>query len=97
LRIVLDPAAVAEVREAAVFYEDCREGLGQEFLASIEVAFEAIARRPALWRRLKGRFRRCLVHRFPYGVVYAIEDDVVYVAALMHLKRKPGYWESRNR
>ena len=45
----------------------------------------------------KGRFRRCLVHRFPYGVIYAVEDDVVYVAAVMHLKRKPGYWESRDR
>ncbi len=97
MRVVLDPAAAAELREAAVFYEECREGLGQEFLASVEAAFVAIARRPNLWRRLKGRFRRCLVHRFPYGVVYAVEDDVVYVAAVMHLKRKPGYWESRDR
>jgi len=97
LRVVLDPAAAAELREAAVFYEECREGLGKELLASVEAAFDAIARRPTLWRRLKGRFRRCLVHRFPYGVVYAVEDDVVYVAAVMHLKRKPCYWESRDR
>ena len=97
MRVVLDPAAAAELREAAVFYEECREGLGKELLASVEAAFDAIARRPTLWRRLKGRFRRCLVHRFPYGVEYAVEDDVVYVAAVMHLKRKPGYWESRDR
>ena len=97
MRVVLDPAAAAELREAAVFYEECREGLGKELLAGVEAAFDAIARRPTLWRRLKGRFRRCLVHRVPYGVVYAVEDDVVYVAAVMHLKRKPGYWESRDR
>ena len=97
MRVVLDPAAAAELREAAVFYEDCREGLGQEFLTSVEAALDAIARRPTLWRRLRGRFRRCLVHRFPYGVIYALDDDVVYVAAVMHLKRKPDYWEYRNR
>ena len=97
MRVVLDPAAAAELREAAVFYEECHEGLGQEFLVSVEATLDAIAHRPALWRRLKGRFRRCLVHRFPYGVIYAMEDDVVYVAAVMHLKRKPGYWESRDR
>jgi plasmid stabilization system protein ParE len=97
LRVVLDPAAVAELREAAVFYDDCREGLGQEYLSNVEAAIDAIAHRPTLWRRLKGRFRRCLVHRFPYGVAYAVEDDVVYVAAVMHLKRRPGYWESRDR
>jgi len=50
-----------------MFYEDCREGLGHEFLVSVEATFDAIAHRPTLWRRLKGRFRRCLVHRFPYG------------------------------
>ncbi|MCX6841643.1 MAG: hypothetical protein NTX53_05110 [candidate division WOR-3 bacterium] len=38
MRVVLDPAAAAELREAAVFYEDCREGLGQEFLTSVEAA-----------------------------------------------------------
>jgi len=63
LRIVLDPAAVAETREAALFYEDCREGLGQEFLLSVEAALAAIAQRPTIWRRLQGRFHRCLVHR----------------------------------
>jgi hypothetical protein len=52
LRVVLDPAAAAELHEAAVFYEDCREGLGQEFLAGVEETFDAIARRPTLWRRL---------------------------------------------
>jgi len=95
VRVVLDPAAVAEMREAALFYEDCRAELGQEFLAHVEASLDAIARHPDLWRRLRGRFRRCLVHRFPYAVIYADEDDAVYVAAVMHLRRKPGYWKSR--
>jgi plasmid stabilization system protein ParE len=95
LKVVLDPAAVAELRAAVAFYEDNRKGLGREFLANVEQALDSIARHPLLWRRLKGRFRRCLVHRFPYGIIYAVETDVVYVAAVMHLKRKPGYWESR--
>ena len=48
MRIVLDPAAVAELREAAVFYEECREGLGREFVANVEAAFDAIAPANAL-------------------------------------------------
>lgn len=96
MKVILDAAALEELHEAVLFYEDCREGLGQELLASIESAFDAIARHPKLWRQLSGRFRRYLVHRFPYGIIYALEDDVIYVAAVMHLKRKPGYWKSRN-
>lgn len=80
-----------------MFYEDCREGLGEEFLDAVESAFDQICRHPMLWRILKGRFRRYLVQQFPYGVIYAIEGRTIYVAAVMHLKRKPGYWETRGR
>ena len=87
MRVRLDSAAKSEIRQAALFYEDCHEGLGQEFLDSIESAFEQIQQHPTVWRILKGRFRRYLLQRFPYGVIY--------IAAVMHLKRKPGYWVSR--
>lgn len=39
--------------------------------------------------------RRCLVRRFPYGVLYARESDRLYILAIMHTKRKPGYWLDR--
>ena len=95
MRLVLDPAAFAELREAARFYEESRKGLGRDFLDNVEAAFASIMRHPTLWRRLKGRFRRCLVHRFPYGIIYAVERDTIYVADVMHLRREPGYWERR--
>jgi hypothetical protein len=33
--------------------------------------------------------------RFPYGVIYRASKDRVDVIAIMHLKRRPGYWKSR--
>ena len=95
MKLVLDPAANAEMREAALFYEDCREGLGQEFLDAVEQALDQIALHPRVWRVLRGRFRRYLIQRFPYGVIYAVEGDVIYVAAVMHVKRKPDYGRAR--
>ena len=97
MRVRLGPAAKSEIRQAALFYEDCREGLGQEFLDAVESAFEQIRQHSTVWRILKGRFRRDLLQRFPYGVIYAVEGEVIYVAAVMHLKRKPGYWVSRGK
>jgi toxin ParE1/3/4 len=47
------------------------------------------------WPILEGDVRRCLVNRFPYGVLYSVESDRVYVLALMHLHRRPGYWKDR--
>ena len=50
----------------------------------------AVARRPFTWPRIRGHFRRYLLHRFPYGLIYAIHEDAIYVVAVMRLKRKPG-------
>ena len=97
MKAVFDSEAVLEAREAAAFYEDCQPGLGHAFLNAIEAAIPEIAHQPLLWRRIKGRFRRYLLPRFPYGLIYAVEEDQVYIAAVMHLKRKPGYWVSRTR
>lgn len=97
MRIELDCAAKAEIRDAALFYNDCRQGLGEEFIDAVETALDQIVQHPFLWRVLKGRYRRYLVQRFPYGIIYTVEDDLIYVAAVMHLKRKPDYWEKRGR
>jgi len=97
VKVVFDPEAIREAREAATFYEDCQSGLGRAFLDAIEAAFPEIIRHPSLWRRIKGRFRRYLLPRFPYGLIYAIAEDHIYIAAVMHLKRKPGYWIARVR
>lgn len=40
-------------------------------------------------------FRIKLVQRFPYGVVYEVMGNEVIVHALMHLHRRPGYWNDR--
>ena len=44
---------------------------------------------------LKGEVRRCLVHRFPYGVLYSVEPEGISILAVMHLRRDPDYWKQR--
>jgi plasmid stabilization system protein ParE len=95
VKLIFDPEALIEMREAAAFYEDCQRGLGASFLDAVEVAVAEIVKHPLMWRKVKGRFRRYLVQRFPYGLIYALQDDIIYIAAVMHLKRKPDYWYRR--
>jgi hypothetical protein len=95
VKVIFDREALVEMREAAAFYEDCQRGLGRSFLDTVEVALAEIQKQPLMWRKVKGRFRRYLVQRFPYGLIYAVQEDVIYIAAVMHLKRKPDYWVER--
>lgn len=40
---------------------------------------------------------RCLLKRFPYGIIYAQLDERILILAVAHAKRSPGYWESRRK
>ena len=82
--------------EATAFYEAARPGLGSRFVDAVEFGFRRICEQPRCYRCIRGRFRRYLLHQFPYGLIYSIEADCIYVAAVMHLKRKPGYWAGRS-
>jgi hypothetical protein len=39
--------------------------------------------------------RRVMLHRFPFGVFFFVEDDRATVIAILHLHRDPSSWERR--
>ena len=89
------PDAMKEFLEAVDFYESRELGLGLDFAAEIQVAIRNILAYPTAWPKLSDRVRRCLVNRYPYGVLYGIEGEEVLIVALMHLRRHPDYWKGR--
>jgi toxin ParE1/3/4 len=93
--IVVRPAAAADIDEAFLWYERRRPGLGDEFLAALQITFQAIAAQPTLYAVIHRNTRRALLIRFPYGVFYRFYDDVVVIVACMHGQRDPRQWRSR--
>ena len=89
------PAAVGELEYARSWYEAQSPGLGRQFLEQIEQAIGAVRESPTTWPLYSSETRRFLVHRFPFAIVYRYDKEVVRVIAVMHLKRKPGYWKHR--
>jgi plasmid stabilization system protein ParE len=89
------PEAEKELGEAVGYYEDCEPGLGLDFAREVQAAIRNITDYPKLWPEIEKEVHRCLVHRFPYGVLYSIELDGVFILAVMHLHRVPDYWKHR--
>jgi hypothetical protein len=58
-------------------------------------AFGQIQQHPLAWAILEDEFRRYLMPHFPYGIVYRIDEDFIYVLAVMNLRRRPNYWLDR--
>ena len=89
------PEADAEFFQAIDYYEECEDGLGYDFSIEIYSTIQNILDYPAAWPVLEGDVRRCLTNRFPYGVLYSIESDMLFILAVMHLHRDPDYWKHR--
>ena len=89
------PEALIEADEAAQFYEERQFDLGKRFVEALSDALIRIRRMPDIYRKINGNISKCRVLRFPYGVIFRNQVDSIEVIAVMHLKKKPGYWKSR--
>jgi hypothetical protein len=80
---------------AASYYGGQSQRLGDEFLTELENTISRILANPEAWTEMANGARRCLMHRFPFGVVYEVADESVTIIAVMHLRRAPNYWLDR--
>jgi plasmid stabilization system protein ParE len=92
----LSPAE-EEMIQAALFYERRSAHLGVDVLDDVDRVVALIRDHPKLGVPIDDEFRRMLLHRFPFTLVYAIESDAILIVAVAHQMRRPGYWRERVR
>jgi plasmid stabilization system protein ParE len=95
--LIFHEDASAEVEEAVAWYEERREGLGSEFRQELEALLGRIQQNPQAFLQYNDQgVRRGLLRRFPYTVFFREYEDRIWIAAVVHQKRKPGYWSARD-
>jgi toxin ParE2 len=87
--------AEIELDQAMHWFESQAPGLGNAFLVEVLSAADRIARFPEAWHPLDEGVRRCRLSRFPYGLIYTVENGDILVLAVAHLHRRPDYWRDR--
>jgi toxin ParE1/3/4 len=75
-------AAQADIREAALWYDAQRPGLGTEFTLRIDALLERIAQNPLQFPEIGSGVRRALLQRFPYAVYFIVAASPVLIAVL---------------
>ncbi|MFN2502426.1 MAG: type II toxin-antitoxin system RelE/ParE family toxin [Pyrinomonadaceae bacterium] len=89
------PEARIEFIEAIAYYETCRGGLGLRFSRGVHATINRIMLGPTAWPEISDNTRRCLMRRFPYGVIYEVRENDILIIAVAHLNREPEYWKER--
>jgi toxin ParE1/3/4 len=98
--LIVDRDAEEELAAASSWYDERRPGLGQEFFGAVDETFRLIRQFPEIGKRVSeipwtSGVRQIAVEGFPYWVVYRELPALLYVVAIAHFRRKPGYWRYR--
>ena len=97
MKVTLLKIAEAEFDDAVIHYESEQPGLGARFRSEVSRSLKRIVDFPSSYQSFGPRTRRCLIAKFPYGIIYKYDPDhgEVLVVAIAHLHRRPNYWVNR--
>jgi toxin ParE1/3/4 len=89
------PNAEAEMIVAARFYEEKQAKLEQQYLQAVSQTVDTIVLNPSIYRMIENEVRYSRVSAFPFAVIYRERAHHIEILAVMHIRRQPGYWKSR--
>jgi plasmid stabilization system protein ParE len=94
-KALLRPEVENDLKEAFLWYENKRTGLGYDFLLQVNASLGFLERNPELHRLGYKNTRKHLIKRFPYKIIYLVEKDKIIVLAVIHGKRNPNLANKR--
>lgn len=95
LNLTFHPDVSQEIKSSYDWYQLQAKGLGDDFIKELESAFKTILALPRTWPKFGANHHRFLLSRFPFSVIYQVHSDNLYVIAIMHNSKNPGYWLKR--
>ena len=93
--VVLRPDAENELLDAQAWYESKAPGLGFEFARAADAAVVSALRNPFGHLRIEEEFRRVILRKFPYTLIYLPNQRELLIVSFFHQHRKPGDWLGR--
>ena len=93
----IHPKAEREARDSFIHYHEIEPGRGQRFRKTFRDVVGRILATPLAPAPFEDEYRRRLLPRFPYALIYDIDGTEVRIWAVMHHKRHPDYWKTRSR
>lgn len=94
-KVIIRPEAEDDLKEAFSWYEDKRTGLGYDFLLQVDAGINFINRNPEIHLIEYKGTRKHLIKRFPYKIIYLVEEEKIVILAVIHGKRRTELIEKR--
>lgn len=89
------PLVASDLRDACQHYDAIARSLGNRFRTNVQSKIQAIVERPGSFGHIGGVFRGALIDRFPYVVVYTVEDGTINIFGVRHASTDRQAWFKR--
>ncbi|MGD0059647.1 MAG: type II toxin-antitoxin system RelE/ParE family toxin [Verrucomicrobiia bacterium] len=95
MEFVFHPQALAEFKAEIVWYETKQDGLGAAFADDVLRTIDLLCLFPRIGSPEEAGVRTMMTKRFPFLIYYEVQEHKLWIWAVMHASREPGYWKSR--
>lgn len=93
--LIIRPEAELDIQDAFEWYEAQGLGLSSQFVRAVDACLSSVVSNPLANSIIYKQARRALIRRFPYGILYVFEPEIIAVIACFHGKRNPQSWQDK--
>jgi plasmid stabilization system protein ParE len=94
-KVFVLPDAEAEITAAFTWYLERNAHAADAFRTEVFQVVDSLTDAPTKWKLNEDGTRRRVLRHFPYTVYFEVEGDAVFILAVAHQRRAPGYWQDR--
>lgn len=93
--VLLCSAAELEYTNAFCWYAERRPDAALEFESEFDHSIREISSNHTRFPKCDDRHRFFLMRKYPFQIIYRVQNDRLIVIAIAHTSREPNYWANR--
>lgn len=90
-------AALEDIRQAYLWYEEEKPGLGKILEDYLSKAIEDIKKNPLKIQKRYNSIRVYFLRKFPFGIHFSIEQKEILILAVFHTSKDPQKWNKQKK
>lgn len=95
LDIIVLREAEADIAESYDWYNGRDFGRGEDFVFCVDECLRTVQIHPHIFPVAALDFRRALIRRYPFEIIYQPTDKAIIVYSVFHCSQNPDRWKNR--
>jgi plasmid stabilization system protein ParE len=91
MQVIRHPELANDIREVAMHYAEISERVLSVFWQELDAVLASVERNPRSHHFDTCGLRRANFRKFPYHLLYEVDDEVIFMVVLRHDRRQPDY------